>query len=86
MGAQNRVGVRNTCPDMRIESPGTLVRGSRGFEQTTITASVNEAGEQIRVVAMRVAALQQTLHRCWRTPEVGFEKSIKIVSERQVRV
>src|SRR6266545_4267018 len=35
---------------------------------------------------MRVRALQQTLHRVYRPPKIGFEKSIEIVRKSQVRV
>ena len=59
--------------------------GNGGFEQIAVTAGLNERGQQITSFD-GCGPLQQTLHRIQRSSQIGLERRIEVMRERQFGV
>ena len=70
-----------------IEPARLGVRGDRLLEEPAVAAGVDEAGEQLGVVAVAVGLAQQPhASRACAWPDVGLEVGVELVRERQARV
>jgi hypothetical protein len=61
------------------------MRGDRLLEQPAVAARVDEAGEELGVVAVAIGFAEQTDQRILRLADVRFEVGVVLVRDRQAR-
>ena len=69
-----------------IEPAGLGVRGHRLLVEPAVTARVDEAGEELRVVAVADRLASRRTSACSRVSDVRFEVGVELVRDRQPRV
>ena len=72
--------------DVRIEAAGLGVRGDRLLEQAAVAARVDQAGEQLGIVAVPARFAEQAAQRRRRLADVRLEVGVELVRDRQARV
>src|SRR5215831_17221242 len=80
------MGMRDTGTDVWIEPARMVVRRKRRFNYSAVAADLCQASENFYVIDVGRSLSKQAHHAVVRPSKVGFQLSIDVMRQREVRI